>query len=187
MRSANLSTLVCVLIATTAVSACAQDHKTRNVIFVMTDGFRWEEAFRGADPALMDKKHGHVGDLKRLQAEYWRDTAADRRQALLPFLWTVVKRDGQIYGNRDLASDAFVTNGLNFSYPGYSEAFCGFADPRINSNDKKPNPNVNVLEWLNQKSEFAGKIAAFGAWEVFPYIFNAGRSGLLVNSGPPVT
>jgi hypothetical protein len=149
----------------------------------MTDGFRWQETFRGADPELMDEKHGHVGDLKRLNAEFWRDTAPERRQALLPFIWTVVKREGQIYGNRELGSDAYVTNGLNFSYPGYSEALCGFVDPRIDSNDKKPNPNVNVLEWLNTKPAFAGKMAAFGAWDVFPYIFNAARSGLLVNSG----
>gem|GEM_PF-5870018 len=32
-----------------------------------------------------------------------------------------------VYANRDLGSDAYVTNGLNFSYPGYSETLCGFA------------------------------------------------------------
>jgi hypothetical protein len=176
-----------------AISMPAQERKTRNVIFVMTDGFRWQEAVRGADPELMDEKRGSVSDIKSLKSDYWRDTAAERRQALLPFLWTVVQRQGQIYGNRDLKSDAYVTNGLNFSYPGYSEVSCGFPDPRIDSNDKKPNPNVNVLEWLNRKPAFAGRIAAFAAWDVFPYIFNTARSGLLVNSAftpftePPVT
>src|SRR5262249_53291842 len=152
------------------ISAHAQERKTRNIIFVMTDGFRWQETFRGADPELMDEKRGQIGDLKRLNAEFWRDTADERRQALLPVIWTVVKREGQIYGNRDLGSDAYVTNGLNFSYPGYSEALCGFVDPRIDSNDKKANPNVNVLEWLNKKPAFAAQMAAFGAWDVFPYI-----------------
>ncbi|MGI8992391.1 MAG: hypothetical protein ACR2I2_22775, partial [Bryobacteraceae bacterium] len=47
----------------------------------------------------------------------------------------------------------YVTNGLNFSYPGYSETLCGFADPRIKSNDKVPNPNVTVLEWLADVKE----------------------------------
>src|SRR5262249_6533802 len=70
-----------------------------------------------------------------------------------------------------------------FSYPGYSEALCGFPDPRIDSNDKKPNPNENVVEWLSRKSAFKGQAAAFGAWDVFPYIFNVERSGLLVNAG----
>lgn len=175
--------LLWALIAATGGPASAQERKTRNVIFVMTDGFRWQDTFRGAELGLMEHKHGHVGDVKTLKAEFWRDSAEDRRQALLPFLWTVVKRDGQIYGNRDLSSDALVTNGFNFSYPGYSETLCGFADPRIHSNDKNANPNVNVLEWLNGKPAFAGRTAAFGAWDVFPYIFNVRRSGLLVNAG----
>ncbi len=118
---------------------------------------------------------------------------AASREALFPFLWGVVAKQGQIYGNRDKASEAFVTNGFNFSYPGYSEALCGFGDPRVDSNDKKPNPNINVLEWLNRKPAYAGKVAAFGAWELFPWILNRERSGLLVNAGyeplnaPPVT
>src|SRR5262249_26310643 len=74
-------------------------------------------------------------------------------------------------------------NGLNFSYPGYSEIFCGFADQRIDSNDKNDNPNVTVLEWLNQKDTFKGRVAAFTSWDVFPYILNAKRSGLSVNAG----
>jgi hypothetical protein len=153
------------------------------VIFVMTDGFRWQDAFRGADPALMNKEDGQVSEPERLKAEFWRENADDRRQALLPFIWTEIRRNGQIFGNRDRGSDALVTNGLNFSYPGYNEALCGFPDAGIDSNDKNPNPNENVLEWLNRKPAFAGKAAAFGAWDVFPYIFNVDRSGLPVNAG----
>jgi hypothetical protein len=76
-----------------------------------------------------------------------------------------------------------VTNGLNFSYPGYNETLCGFPDPRINSNDKNLNPNVTVFEWLNAKPAYKGKVAAFGAWDTFPWIFNAARAGLPVNAG----
>jgi len=41
-----------------------------------------------------------------------------------------------------------LTNGLSFSYPGYSEIFCGFADPNINSNAKKPTESLGprILE-----------------------------------------
>lgn len=176
-------TLALTLLIAGAANLNGQQRRTRNVILIMTDGFRWQDTFRGADPALMNEKHGGVADLKALRSEFWRDSAAQRREALLPFLWTIVAHQGQIYGNRDLGSDAFATNGFNFSYPGYSEALCGFADPRINSNDKNPNPNVNVLEWLNGKPEYHGKVAAFGAWDVFPYILNSARSGLLVNAG----
>jgi hypothetical protein len=38
-----------------------------------------------------------------------------------------------------------VTNGKKFSYPGYNEILTGSGDPRIDSNDKKPNRNVTVL------------------------------------------
>ncbi len=164
-------------------TANAADLRTRNIIFVMTDGLRWQEVFSGAEAALMDKEHGGVGDIPGLKNEFWRDTADARRQALMPFLWTVMAKQGQVWGNREKGSDAFVTNGLNFSYPGYNETLSGFADPRIRSNDKVPNPNTTVLEWLHQKPAFRGKVAAFGAWDVFPFIFNAPRAGFLVNAG----
>ena len=149
----------------------------------MTDGLRWQEVFRGAESRLMTKKRGKVSDVKKLKQDYWRDSSEDRRQVLMPFLWQVVAKQGQIYGDRDKHSDALVTNGLNFSYPGYSETLCGFADPRVNSNDKIPNRNVTVIEWLHSKPEFRGKIAAFAAWDVFPSIFNIDRASFPLNAG----
>jgi predicted AlkP superfamily pyrophosphatase or phosphodiesterase len=157
--------------------------KTRNVIFVMTDGLRWQEVFSGADAALMNKENGKVVDVNGLKQDFWRDKSRARREALMPFLWSVIAKQGQIYGNRELKSDAYVTNALNFSYPGYNETLCGFPDPRINSNDKNPNPNVTVFEWLHNKPAYKGKVAAFSAWDVFPFIFNAKRAGFPVNAG----
>jgi len=156
--------------------------KTSHVIFVMIDGVRWQDVFRGADPALLNKESG-VHNIEEIKREFWREKAQERRAALLPFLWSEIAKNGQIYGNREKGSDAYVTNGMNFSYPGYNEILCGFPDPRIDSNDKKPNPNVSVLEWLNQKPAFAGKVAAFAAWDVFPFILNVSRSRLMVNAG----
>ena len=66
---------------------------------------------------------------------------------------------------------------MNFSYPGYNETLCGFADPRIDSNDKRPNPNVTVFEWLHRKPGYQGRVTAIGCWDVFPYIFNTERCG----------
>jgi len=157
--------------------------KTRNVIFVMTDGVRWQEVFGGADAALLDKENGGVEDAEALRREFWRDSAQERRAALMPFLWTTIAKNGQIYGNRDLGAEVYVTNGMNFSYPGYNETLSGFVDPRIDSNDKKLNQNVTVLEWLHAKPAYTGKIAAFAAWDAFPFILNAGRSGIPVNAG----
>ena len=164
-------------------AAPPQSHRTQNVVFVMTDGLRWQEVFGGADRALMNKENGGVSDVDGLRKSYWRETAEARRGALMPFLWNVIAKQGQVFGNRNLRADAYVTNGLNFSYPGYNETLCGFADPRINSNDKIPNPNVTVLEWLQHKPAFKDKVAAFAAWDTFPYIFNDTRAGFLVNSG----
>ncbi|WP_332914078.1 hypothetical protein [Algoriphagus boritolerans] len=71
-----------------------------------------------------------------------------------------------------------------FSFPGYNEVLCGFADDeRINSNAKINNPNVTFLEYLNQNPEYQGKVFAFGSWDVFPYIVNEERSGVPVNAG----
>ncbi len=163
-------------------------HKTENVVLVMIDGMRWQEVFRGADPALIETLGPEaLGDAKErtvhAKALYWRSSAADRRAALMPFLWTVVAQQGQLFGNRDLGSDSHVVNGLNFSYPGYSETLTGFADPRVHSNDNIPNPNATVFEWLNGKPAFHGKVGAFGAWEVFQGIFNRQRCGFPVNAG----
>ena len=160
----------------------AEKHATQNVIFVMTDGLRWQEVFRGAESSLISKKY-KVKDEAALKKAYWRETLKARREVLMPFLWGTIAKEGQIYGNRDKGSDAYVTNSLFFSYPGYNETFCGFADPRISSNDKIPNPNLTVFEWLNKKPVYQGGVAAFAAWDVFPFIFNVERAGFPVIAG----
>jgi len=174
--------------APTGMSQALGAHKTENVIVVMIDGMRWQEVFRGADGGLIktlgpDALGAPKERAARAQQLYSRATPSERRQALMPFLWTVVATQGQIFGNRDVGSDSQVINGLNFSYPGYSERLTGFADPRVHSNDNIPNPNVTVFEWLNAKPGFSGKVAAFGAWEVFQGIFNQQRCGFVVNAG----
>ncbi len=156
---------------------------TENVILFMTDGLRWQEVFGGAEEALLTKDDGGVKDVDALKAAYWRDTPEARRELLMPFFWTVIAKQGQIYGNQHKGSVAQVTNGMKFSYPGYNETLCGFADPRIDSNDKRPNPNVTVFEWLNRKPAYQGRVAAFGVWDVFPFIFNTERCGFVVNAG----
>lgn len=159
--------------------------KTRNVIFVMTDGLRWEEVFRGAERMLLSRNPGGVSDvnLQSLKRQYDRPTVEARREALFPFLWKTVAAEGQLFGNQDKGSVVRITNGHYFSYPGYSETLCGFADPWADSNAKRLNPNRTVLEWLYRKPRFEGKIAAFGAWDVFPYIFNRERCGFYINAG----
>jgi hypothetical protein len=164
------------------ITSAAAD-EDRNVVLVTTDGLRWQEVFRGAEESLMTKKPGGVADVDGLRKAFWRDTPEERRAALLPFFWSTLVPRGQLYGNADAGSLASVTNGKNFSYPGYNELLTGAADPRINSNDKVPNPNTTVLEWLNARPAYRGRVAAFGSWDVFPFIINEERSGVPVVAG----
>jgi len=102
---------------------------------------------------------------------------------LFPFLWGVVAKQGQIFGNQAKGSVAVVTNGMAFSYPGYNEMLTGHPDPRIDRNEFGINPNLTVFEWLNRMSEFRGKVAVYGTWNVFKDIFNEQRSGLVMQAG----
>jgi hypothetical protein len=158
------------------------DPTREHVLVVMTDGLRWEEVFRGADPSLLTKANNDGRPIDELTQRYVRADVQAARAALMPFLWGHLVPAGEIYGNRDKNSDAHVTNGLNFSYPGYSETVVGYADPRVNSNDPTPNPNVTVFEWLNRQPEIAGRTAAFGAWSVIGNVFNRERCGFADNA-----
>jgi hypothetical protein len=155
----------------------------RKVIVVVSDGLRWQEVFRGADSALL---FGRGKFWRRMpvsaQQKYWRATAAERQRALMPFLSGTVAREGVLIGNRDAGSAMRVTNGLNFSYPGYNETLTGIPDPRIDRNTYGPNPNLTVFEWLNRRAELRGRVGAVGAWETFEDIFNLERSGIFMHS-----
>jgi hypothetical protein len=173
--------------AAKAATAQPAIHKTENVIVVMIDGMRWQEVYRGVDPALI-KTLGPEGlGVPKERAAYAeklfaRSTPAESRAAIMPFLWNTVAAHGQLFGDRDLGSDSHVTNGYNFSYPGYNETLTGVADHKINSNDNIANPNVTVFEWLNQKPKWNARVAAFGAWEDFNGIFNKDRCRFPVNA-----
>jgi hypothetical protein len=180
----------CVLAAFVAIGAPAfgagkskPGLKTRNVILITTDGLRPNEVFTGADPELMNKQAGGVANTNALAREFWRETAEQRREALMPFLWTIIAKEGQVYGNQKLGSVAQITNNRKFSYPGYNEILTGVADPRIDSNAKIPNGNVTVFEWLHHKRPFQGKVAAFSAWDVMPFIINRERCDFPVMGG----
>lgn len=153
----------------------------RNVVVVTIDGLRWQELFGGAQSEYLNRNRG--GEPGAIEQWFAGPTPEARRAALMPFFWGVVARQGQVFGDPSRDSRARLTNGLWFSYPGYSELFAGVADPRIESNDKIPNPNVTVLEWLNGRDGFRGRVRAFGAWDVLPSILNVERSRLPVGSG----
>lgn len=180
-------------VCTFAAPACAraphaeptqgrQGLRDQRLIFVMLDGLRWQEVFRGADPEL-------AANSEYMRSSFAKDVrgrfvdAPDRRRALMPFLSDVVARDGALVGNRDAGSCAQVTNDRWFSYPGYNETLTGRPDARINSNDFGPNPNVTFLEWVHGRPGFSSRVAAATSWDAFTRIINVERSGLPVNAG----
>ena len=158
--------------------------KTQNVVLIVSDGLRWQEIFTGADPSLLNEKAGGSWLAQpELRKRYWREDVDARRALLFPFLWGVVAKQGQIYGNQLKGSVAHVTNGKAFSYPGYNEMSTGYPNDAIDSNEFGPNPNASVFEWLNKFDEFHGKVAIYGTWNVYDNIFNKSRSGLVMQTG----
>jgi hypothetical protein len=177
----RVAVMVC---ATLCFASAAWAGKTRNVILIIADGVRWQEIFTGADATLLnDEAGGSWTADKVLRSKYWDDDPVARRKKLFPFLWNTVATRGQIYGNQARGSVARVTNTRWFSYPGYNEMSTGAADPRIDSNEFGPNPNVSVFEWLNTKPAFANKVGIFATWAAFADIFNGQRSKLPIRSG----
>lgn len=175
--------VVALMTATPAVAQRAPKRRTENVVLIVTDGLRWQELFRGAEHGLINARPGGVSDTTATLRAFWRDDPQERRRQLFPFLWGEVATRGVLIGNQDVGSIARVTNTYKFSYPGYSELFTGFFDPRIDSNEYPPNPNVTVFEWLARQRGFAGKVGAVGTWDVFHNILNAERSGIDVLDG----
>ena len=152
-----------------AIHGFAQKSKVENIILISVDGLRWQEVFQGADSLLVKDK------------KYWANTTHERRKKLMPFFWETIASKGQLYGNRNFGNKVNLKNEYWFSYPGRSETLCGYYDPNVNSNGYPNNPNENVLEFLNTKNGYKGKVATFASWNALGRILNRDRNGMLVN------
>ncbi len=156
------------------IAAGHADGLEPKVVLVTFDGIRWQEVFRGADPALVQADVHE--DLRESVGK-----AYGSGPSVMPFLHGVMGRQGVLLGNRDAGECARVQNDMWFSYPGYTEMLAGKPNPAIVENDPIPNPDVTVLEWANKRADFAGKVEMVGTWNLFTYIVNAERSGVPVN------
>ncbi len=166
--------------------AWAQNDKKEQVaehlVLITLDGLRWQEVFGGAVDSMMQNE-ALVKSPEALMAKFSAPTPEAARKILMPWFWETLATEGQLYGNRWEGNKMNCANRFWFSYPGYNEILTGYSDPEIDSNAKKYNPNKTLLEYLNEMPAFAGKVAAFGSWDVFPYIINDERSGIPVNAG----
>ncbi|MEO6733717.1 MAG: sulfatase-like hydrolase/transferase [Ferruginibacter sp.] len=156
--------------------------QAQNVFIITIDGTRWQEVFKGADAALV-RNTNYVKDTGLMLQQYWHQDAEERRRRLMPFLWTVIAKQGQLMGNRDFNNDVNVANLYKISYPGYSEIFTGYADKLFIPNLAVNNPRSNILQWLNKQPGFNGQVAAFCSWRVLPFILNENNGDLQVNAG----
>ena len=173
-----MKTLLSLALLISCLQLAAQ--KTENVIIITTDGYRWQEVFGGMDKIIADDKRFNQGDSAYLFSQYWADDIETRRKKLMPFFWSTIASQGQLYGNRLYGNRVSVSNPYWFSYPGYSEIMCGFVDTAINKNEYKANPNTTLLEFLDRQPVLKSKVAAFGAWDAFNRILNEERSGIPV-------
>lgn len=163
-----------------AVAFASAQTTSQNIIVITTDGFRWQDLFKGMDTAIANNKRFNQGDSAYIYQNFWAATEEERRKKIMPFFWTMIKEQGVIYGNRSGGNKVDVANRYWFSYPGYNEIMTGYPDTLVNSNEYKPNPHVTVLEFLNNQPALKGKVAAFGAWDAFDRILNEQRSGIPV-------
>jgi hypothetical protein len=180
MRLFVSAVVLYVVLAEIAAMAQPQEVKTKNVVIVTLDGYRWKELFGGADPRILHNPK-YVKDTTVW--EFADDSETKSREKLMPFLWNVIGSEGQLYGNRLYKNKVKCVNPFRISYPGYSEMLVGFNDFTVRSNAKKLNPNRTVLEFLQAQSEFRDHIAAFSTWDAFPYILRESESGIYVNAG----
>ena len=178
----KIFTLLCLLNLHAAFSQTAE-----NIIIITTDGLRWQEVFSGMDSAIANNKKYNQGDSAVIYKKYWAADPIERRKKLLPFFWSTIESNGQLYGNRNYGNKIDNANPYWFSYPGYNEIFTGYPDTAINSNSYPPNPHTTLLEFLNNQPNYKNKVAAFGAWDAFDRILNEERGKFPVYSAFDLT
>src|SRR5688500_11480714 len=158
-----------------------EEPRTKNIILVTLDGFRWQEFFRGAESHILTNEK-YVSDPTKI-GSFGKGSEIERRQALMPFIWSLLSSEGQLYGNRDHKNKVNCTNHHLLSYPGYSEMLVGFKHRKVSSNRKIENPHATVFEVIGQDHRFRNEVAAFATWDAFPYILRESKSDIYVNAG----
>jgi hypothetical protein len=156
---------------------------TRNLVLVVVDGARWKEIFRGADPAMLADKR-YVSEIPETTQAFGGDDAQTRRSKLMPFVWSVVAKQGRLYGNRDLGSRVDMRNPVWFSYPGRAEMFTGHVNPKVDSNEYGIDTDPNVFEFLARQPALRGKVAGFASWRPIGGIYDHKHSDAYFNVYP---
>lgn len=180
-----MKTKCLVIVLAMAAVAGAQMRKTQNIVLVTADGLRRQEVFGGIDANLMYRADAGMDKAQALRRKLWAETAEERRQRLMPFLWRRLAPRGVVLGNIEKGSTVEVTNAYRVSYPGYSELLtCRAQDEQIRGNDPIRNPHQTVLEFLRDKWGLEKEQAAlFGSWDTFRFIGESREGAVSINAG----
>ncbi|MEO7445682.1 MAG: hypothetical protein ABIT96_13445, partial [Ferruginibacter sp.] len=155
----------------------------KNLVVVTIDGIRWQELFKGADEKLLFSSKYIQADSAETMHAYWAATEAERREKIFPFIWGILVKQGQVYGNRAYDNIVQLKNPYAYSYPGYNEIFSGFADTAIKNNDGGANVNEHVLGFISRQPGFKNKVAAFTNWTKFGDILNPKKGEFFLSYG----
>lgn len=156
---------------------CAKGDKDSRLVIITIDGLRWQEVFEGADENLLsDTKQ--VRDSKLYRETYWRSTPEERREVLMPFVWSTIAKKGVLIGNRNKNSMMQVANKTSISYPGYSEMMTGMVDEAITGNDPVNNPHRNVLEAVNEDPRYRSSVVMYGSWKSTRFAIHNEQAGI---------
>jgi hypothetical protein len=58
-------------------------HKTKNVVVILIDGYRWQELYKGADFELLNSKKYNGNDSLARFKKYWSENVEERRKKLI--------------------------------------------------------------------------------------------------------
>lgn len=177
---------VAVLFCSLALAATATAESTdRHIVLVTLDGVRIQELFGGMDPVIANATEAESGiyEPEVIRQRYWRDSAVERRETLMPFFWKTLAPAGMVLGNQAHGSKVTVRNTQWFSYPGYSEILTGAPQPEIQSNDFVRYPHETVLDYVHRKLGLKPtEVAQIGSWDGFKYAASQ-RDGTFFMSG----
>lgn len=177
--------LVALLVPGILAAQAAPRPRTTHVILLTIDGVRGQEFFAGMDSVIgASGDSSGIYDLKRVEHDYWRPTAEQRRRVLMPFFWDSLAPRGIVYGNRTLGSRATITNGEGFSAPGYQEILTGHAQPDVTSNDPVRYSHLTVLEYVRRRLGLPqSQVVAITSWENFRFYVARDSTAVFVNAG----
>lgn len=142
---------------------------THNVILVTLDGVRVQEVFAGIDETIAEHDALQVySEIATARERYGADTAAARREALLPNFWKSLAPQGLVFGNPAHGNHVKVQNRVLWSTPGYTEIMTGSPKPEVTDNDNVRHQYRTVLEHARGALGLPyEQVAQIGSWEGF--------------------